>query len=103
MTLGHLTHTKQLADAYIENQKSKLSHIHKTHKDLRIFDLNQILKIPSLEALLFGLFNSYGFHNTMDLLNLCNAQSGKFLENSKFRLVKDRQTLILQDKGQTKS
>lgn len=102
MTLGHLTHTKELADAYIENQKSKLSHIHKTHKDLRIFDLNQILSIPSLEPLLYGLFNPYGFHNTLDLLNLCEAQSGKFLENSKFRLVKDRQTLILQDKSKTK-
>jgi len=94
-TLSHLSHTKALSDAYLKEKELKLKKQHKLFKDLSLYPCNEL----DNEALLYGLFNKYGFHNVHDLMNLTRTQSGKFLENENFKLVKDRDDLILQDKN----
>ena len=95
-TLNHLSHTKELSDTYIALQRKALCKPHPNYADLSLFEISGILDNAPL---LYGLFNDYGFHNVKDLLNLCQAQSGKFLENDKYRLLKDREYLILENKS----
>lgn len=57
-----------------------------------------IQKLQSLDnrhAYLFELFSPYGFSNTDDINHLLTAQSGKQLFSKTYRLVKDRETLLL--------
>lgn len=44
------------------------------------------------------LFLPYGFKNTIDLIQLLNTQSGKQLFSKHYRLIKDRNCIILTDR-----
>lgn len=94
-TLSHLSHSKALSDAYLKEKEIELKKPHKHYADLSLYPCEKL----DNEALLYGLFNKFGFQNVHDLMNLTKTQSGKFLENENFKLVKDREVLILQDKS----
>ncbi|HTN45231.1 MAG TPA: tRNA lysidine(34) synthetase TilS [Flavipsychrobacter sp.] len=59
-----------------------------------------ILKLkrePSLETICYELFKSYGFSGAqvLQLLELIQAESGKFMVSSSHKIIKDRDFLIL--------
>ncbi|MEO0903009.1 MAG: tRNA lysidine(34) synthetase TilS [Bacteroidota bacterium] len=55
-----------------------------------------------MDAYLYGLFGSYGFTEWNDVKDLLNAGSGKEIHSKTHRLLKDRDSLLLQRK-QSKS
>ena len=59
------------------------------------FDLKQVKKLPNYTAYLYHWFNDYGFSAWDDIYNLVDGQSGKQVFSSEFRLLKNRDFLIL--------
>lgn len=59
------------------------------------FDLNQLKKLPNYQSYLYQWLNEFGFLAWKDVYDLVNAQSGKQVLSAEFRLLKNRETLIL--------
>ena len=59
------------------------------------FDLSQLLKLPNYKAYLYHWFNGFGFSAWDDIYDLVDAQSGKQVFSEEFRLLKNRDFLIL--------
>lgn len=60
-------------------------------------DIKQLLAFPSPESLLFEILKEYGFNKDViaDVYKALNSQSGKEFYSKHYRLVKDREYLIL--------
>lgn len=59
------------------------------------FDLNQLRKLPNYRSYLYQWLNEYGFSAWEDIYDLVEGQSGKQVFSSGFRLLKNRDFLIL--------
>ena len=59
------------------------------------FDLKKLLKLPNYKSYLYQWLNEFGFSAWEDIYDLVNSQSGKFVYAPEYRLLKDRETLIL--------
>lgn len=59
------------------------------------FDLNQLKKLPNYKSYLYQWLNEFGFTAWNDIYDLVKGQSGKQVLSSEFRLLKNRETLIL--------
>ena len=59
------------------------------------FDLNQLLKLPNYQSYLYQWLNEFGFSAWDDIYDLVESQSGKQIFSTEFRLLKDRNVLIL--------
>jgi len=59
------------------------------------FDLNQLLKLPNYQSYLYQWLKEFGFTAWKDIYDLVNSQSGKQVFATDFRLLKDRDSLIL--------
>ena len=59
------------------------------------FDLKQVKKLPNYRTYLYHWFNDYGFSAWEDIYDLVDGQSGKQVFSSEFRLLKNRDFLIL--------
>jgi tRNA(Ile)-lysidine synthase len=59
------------------------------------FDLNQLKKLPNYKSYLYQWLNDYGFSAWNDIYDLVDGQSGKQVFSSEFRLLKNREFLIL--------
>ncbi len=59
------------------------------------FDLNQLKKLPNYRSYLYQWLNEFGFLAWGDVYDLVDSQSGKQVFSSNFRLLKDRDFLIL--------
>jgi tRNA(Ile)-lysidine synthase len=59
------------------------------------FDLNQLKKLPNYKSYLYQWLNEFGFAAWEDIYALVESQSGKQVFSSEFRLLKDRDSLIL--------
>jgi len=59
------------------------------------FDLNQLLKLPNYRSYLYQWLNEFGFLAWNDIYDLVDGQSGKQVFAAEFRLLKNRDTLIL--------
>ncbi len=59
------------------------------------FDLNQLKKLPNYKLYLYQWLNEFGFSAWNDIYDLVDGQSGKQVFSSEFRLLKNRNTLIL--------
>ncbi|MFH4968872.1 tRNA lysidine(34) synthetase TilS [Gaetbulibacter sp. M240] len=62
-----------------------------------IYDISEFNKLNNPKAYLFEIFKDYGFKEWDDVLNLLEAQPGKFVHSDSHRLIKDREHLILTD------
>lgn len=92
-TLSHLNQSKSLAeDASVLVYKQVVTE-KENQKFFRLFDLK---RLPNYEAYLFEWLRPFGFTAWKDISNLTEAQSGKFILSEKFRLLKDRDFLILE-------
>ncbi|OOG78763.1 tRNA lysidine(34) synthetase TilS [Flavobacterium sp. A45] len=59
------------------------------------FDLNQLLKLPNYQSYLYQWLKEFGFTAWEDIYDLVVSQSGKQVFSADFRLLKDRDSLIL--------
>ncbi|WP_281637969.1 tRNA lysidine(34) synthetase TilS [Flavobacterium marginilacus] len=59
------------------------------------FDLNQLMKLPNYQSYLYQWLKEFGFTAWDDIYDLVNSQSGKQVFAADFRLLKDRDSLIL--------
>ena len=59
------------------------------------FDLNQLTKLPNYKSYLYQWLNEFGFLAWNDIYDLVDGQSGKQVFSEEFRLLKNRNTLIL--------
>jgi tRNA(Ile)-lysidine synthase len=59
------------------------------------FDLNQLKKLPNYKSYLYQWLNEFGFSAWEDIYALVESQSGKQVFSLEFRLIKDRDSLIL--------
>jgi tRNA(Ile)-lysidine synthase len=59
------------------------------------FDLNQLLKLPNYRSYLYQWLKEFGFTAWNDVYDLVDSQSGKQVFATDFRLLKDRDSLIL--------
>lgn len=59
------------------------------------FNLNQLLKLPNYQSYLYQWLKEYGFTAWEDIYDLVESQSGKQVFATDFRLLKDRDSLIL--------
>ncbi|WP_026728813.1 tRNA lysidine(34) synthetase TilS [Flavobacterium denitrificans] len=59
------------------------------------FDLNQLKKLPNYKSYLYQWLNEFGFSAWNDIYDLVSGQSGKQVLSEEFRLLKNRETLIL--------
>lgn len=64
----------------------------------KIIDLNELLQLPNYQAYLYQWLMPFGFLAWQDIYELVKAQSGKQIFSEHFRLLKDRETLILEPK-----
>ena len=92
-TLKHLGQAKSLTeDASILVYKQVVTEKNQ-QKFFRLFDLK---RLPNYEAYLFQWLQPFGFTAWKDISNLTEAQSGRFILSDKYRLLKDRDFLILE-------
>lgn len=59
------------------------------------FDLNQLMKLPNYKSYLYQWLKEFGFSAWDDIYDLVESQSGKQVFSPEFRLLKDRDFLIL--------
>jgi len=59
------------------------------------FDLNQLKRLPNYTSYLYQWLHEFGFTAWEDIYDLVDSQSGKQVFSADFRLLKDRDTLIL--------
>lgn len=92
-TLNYLQQAKSLAeDASVLVYKEVVTE-KENQKFIRLFDLK---RLPNYEAYLFQWLQPFGFKAWKDIYNLTEAQSGKFVLSENYRLLKDRDFLILE-------
>lgn len=59
------------------------------------FDLNQLKKLPNYQSYLYQWLKEFGFSAWDDIYDLADGQSGKQVFSNEFRLLKNRNFLIL--------
>lgn len=90
----------RFADAYslygwaVEHFKRQVCHDH-------VIDLEMLAKTPAPDALLYEILSGYGFTSaqTDDIVSMGNGISGKVFDSGCWRLLRDRQKLVLQPAG----
>ena len=91
-TQAHLHESRKMAEdasimVYQQVAKDEGDQIH--------FDLNQLKKLPNYKSYLYDWLKEYGFSAWDDIYDLVDGQSGKQVFSSDFRLLKNRDFLIL--------
>lgn len=66
----------------------------------KVINLNELLQLPNYQAYLYQWLLPFGFSAWLDIYDLVVAQSGKQIFSEHFRLLKDRETLIIEPKSE---
>lgn len=92
-TLQHLQQAQSLvADATVLVYQQVVTEF----DNRKIISLTQLLRLPNYKAYLYQWLAPLGFTAWDDIYNLVHAQSGKVVLTEGYRLLKDRETLILE-------
>ena len=67
--------------------------------DVKKFDITELKRLPNFEAYLYQWLNPFGFSAWDDIYALVDAQAGKQILSDDYRLLKDRNYLILSPKN----
>lgn len=67
----------------------------KEDEETIIFDLKQLLRLPNYKSYLYQWLHEFGFTAWEDVYGLVESQSGKQVFAPNYRLLKDREQLIL--------
>jgi tRNA(Ile)-lysidine synthase len=65
-------------------------------KGQKIIYLKELLQLSNYHAYLYQWLSPFGFSSWQDIYDLVNAQTGKQIFSENFRILKDRETLILE-------
>ena len=95
-TVNHLQDSKSIINDSIQNLISK-GVIILTETGMQI-DVSLIKTFKNPKAYLYYILNGYGFTEWNDVVNLLEAQSGKQVFSEQWRLIKDRNYLILTER-----
>lgn len=89
-TANHLSQVENIYMQYINDVREKV------FKDNKI-DIQQLLNLHEPQAVLFELLYPYGFNSTIteQIFKSLSAQSGKVFYSDTYKIVKDRDTLLL--------
>ncbi|SCX85225.1 tRNA(Ile)-lysidine synthase [Flavobacterium caeni] len=91
-TQSHLQQTQSMArDAAVLVYKQVAR---ETHDEIH-FNLEKLLRLPNYAAYLYHWLHEFGFTAWDDINDLTSGQSGKQVLSPRYRLVKDRDFLIL--------
>ncbi|MBP0905787.1 tRNA lysidine(34) synthetase TilS [Mariniflexile gromovii] len=94
-TISHLQGSSDIVDDSIEALfKNGIMRLTPTGFKLQI---SEIQKFYNPKAYLYRFLNTYGFTEWDDVVNLLQAQSGKWVQSSTHRLIKDRDFLLLSE------
>ena len=99
-SLSHIQEAKSLLEDYTALLYSKI-----VTESFRGYDLSipELKKIPNTRAVLYQLLKGFGFTAWDDIYDLLDAQSGKWVGSGSYRLIKDREVLILSNAKQETS
>jgi len=95
-TIQHLNQAQSLVD---DASRIVYRKVVQDVDNQKIIDLNELLQLPNYQAYLFQWLSPFGFLAWQDIYDLVEAQSGKQIFSEHFRLVKDRETLIIETKS----
>ncbi|WP_430408851.1 tRNA lysidine(34) synthetase TilS [Kordia sp.] len=93
-TQKHLQDSKMIVTASVEKLRANV--MKETEDGNLSIDIKKLQESLHPKAYLFELLHSYGFTAWNDVANLLAGQSGKQLFSSTYRLIKDRENLLLQ-------
>ena len=90
-TSNYLNDVSAIYNRYIEEAKTRIT----TSEGIRI---RQLLKEPAPEALLFEILHPLGFNSAQikDIANSLHGQPGKQFSSKEWRVIKDRELLLLE-------
>jgi tRNA(Ile)-lysidine synthase len=92
-TLNHLQQAKSMADdaAVLVYQQ-----VVTEESNRKLIDIARLKRLPNYKAYLYYWFSPLGFTAWDDIYNLADAQPGKYIVSGGYRLLKDRDFLILE-------
>jgi len=91
----HLKQSSSIINNHINQLKEGL--FEKENGDFRI-KIQDLLELQPVDAHIYRLFKDYGFTEWLDVKDLLTGMSGKEVDSKTYRLVKDREYLILTKK-----
>ncbi|RYJ45137.1 tRNA lysidine(34) synthetase TilS [Flavobacterium beibuense] len=92
-TLIHLQQTQSLAeDASVLVYKQVVTE----KENQKLININELKRLPNYKAYLYQWLNPFGFTAWDDIYELSDSQSGKLVLSDRYRLLKDREYLILE-------
>lgn len=92
-TQGFLNDSKFIVDDKISDISNKL--IKPIDEHTFSINISEIKSLSHIKAYLYELLKDFGFTEWQDVINLLDAQSGKFVQSNTHRLIKDRDCLLL--------
>ena len=94
-TLDYLNDTANIVEERL-NTFSKRAIATKDDSSIS-YKISELKKVNNPKAYLFELFKDYGFTEWNDVVDLLNAETGKYVKSGTHRLIKHRDYLILTD------
>jgi len=94
-TLENLNDSADIIDQSL-NAVSKRAVVDITEKGIT-YKVSEFKKVNNSKAYLFEIFNDFGFTEWHDVVNLLDAETGKYVQSVTHRLTKHREHLILSD------
>ncbi len=99
-TQNHLLQSKELLNNIVEEARTKLFI---NQEDSIKINIAKLRELQPVEAYMYHLFQPYGFNQQEDLISLLDAMSGKEIHSKTYRLLKDRDHLLLKKHTQSES
>ncbi len=94
-TQDHLRESMDLVEDYISLLYPKI--VEKDTYGYKL-DVEFLKKVPNPKQILYQLLKSFGFTEWNDVYDLLKAQSGKIVYSDSYRLIKDREKLLLTER-----
>lgn len=95
-TIDHLKGSEHIIKDRIESVRPQ---IEKQAGNIHQFNIAKIKTLSNPQSYLFEILKDYGFTDWTEIVNLLDAQSGKLIFSKTHRLIKDRDLLLLTEKG----
>lgn len=100
-TTNHLNDVSDIVDATMDDFLNKT--IESMDKKEVKFRISEFKKLKNPSAYLYQTFKEFGFTQWQDMLDLLDAETGKQIFSSTYRLIKNREFLLLSEINNEKS
>lgn len=92
-TLQYLSDNEKIVEDSVALTRQEVI-VRKSENEV-IFSVEKLQNLKPLDTYLHYIFEEYGFHNILDLKRLLQSETGKFLKNEHFQLIKSQNQLFL--------